>query len=106
MKNPQEELVSDDINAAANEINIRCFTKELGLWSDEEGFLTKRFTKLFNKQQVPTEITIVIDYCNRRSKQSDLDKWATDAYFCFARGRISLWLAEYFQSVYKNKVTE
>ncbi|XP_023308801.2 uncharacterized protein LOC111690533 [Lucilia cuprina] len=86
--------------------DIRCFTKHLGLWTDEEGFQAKRLIKLLKKYQQPIEIVVVIGYCNRSHKQiNNPDRWANEAYQCFAKGRIGQWINEYVKNVYKNKIT-
>ncbi|XP_065354192.1 uncharacterized protein Obp99d [Calliphora vicina] len=86
--------------------DIRCFAKELGLWTDEDGFQAKRIIKLLKKYNQPIEIVVVIGYCNRSHKQtSNLDRWANEAYGCFANGRIGAWINDYINNVYKNKIT-
>lgn len=83
--------------------NIRCIAFALKLWTDEEGFNAKRLVKMLHKHQQPVEILIVVDYCNNHHKQLDVNKWAQEAYNCFARGRIGVWLSEYMKNVYKKK---
>ena len=85
--------------------NIRCIASALKLWTDEEGFNTKRFAKLLNKHQQPVEISLVVDYCNNHHRQLNLNIWAQEAYLCFARGRMGVWLSEYVSNVYKKKET-
>ncbi|TMW53288.1 hypothetical protein DOY81_001588 [Sarcophaga bullata] len=85
--------------------NIRCIASALKLWTDEEGFNSKRFAKLLNKHQLPEEILVVVGYCNDHYKQLDLNIWAQEAYYCFARGRMGIWLSEYIRNVYKKKET-
>ncbi|KAM7360613.1 odorant-binding protein 99d [Cochliomyia hominivorax] len=96
----------EDNENASNEIDIRCITKRLGLWSDEEGFKAKRFIKLLTKYHQPIEIVVVINYCNDTHKQDNLKKWANEAYNCFARGRIGSWINDYIKNFYKNKLTK
>ncbi|XP_039948024.1 uncharacterized protein LOC120766521 [Bactrocera tryoni] len=87
-----KEYQSAERKAAAY---IRCIASNMGLWTDGSGYQAKRVAKFFIKEHNENEVMTVVDYCNQKHQQTDLDLWAYEAYRCATAGRMGIWLREY-----------
>nr|AYN70653.1 odorant-binding protein 99d [Bactrocera minax] len=77
---------------------VRCIASNMGLWTDATGYNSKRVAKFFIKEHNENEVMTVVDYCNQKHQQADLDLWAFEAYRCATAGRMGIWLREYVLS--------
>nr|QKN21342.1 odorant-binding protein [Bactrocera dorsalis] len=77
---------------------VRCVASNMGLWTDASGYQAKRVAKFFIKEHNENEVMTVVDYCNQKHQQADLDLWAYEAYRCATAGRMGIWLREYVVS--------
>lgn len=77
---------------------VRCIASNMGLWTDATGYQAKRVAKFFIKKHSESEVMTVVDYCNQKHQQMNLDLWAYEAYRCATAGRMGIWLREYMLS--------
>ncbi|CAD6992771.1 uncharacterized protein LOC101460597 [Ceratitis capitata] len=77
---------------------IRCMVSNMGLWTDSVGYKAKRVAKFFMKQHSEHEVMALVEYCNQKNQQENLDLWAFEAYRCATAGRMGTWLGEYVLS--------
>uniref|UniRef100_A0A1A9VYC0 Uncharacterized protein n=1 Tax=Glossina austeni TaxID=7395 RepID=A0A1A9VYC0_GLOAU len=85
---------------------VRCFFENLNLWDKYNGFKAKRLAHVFNKRHMTNEIVVAVSYCNDTTRQSDANKWAFDAYSCFAMGPIGNWTNLFIKNAYKKFLKE
>ncbi|EDW81164.2 Odorant-binding protein 99d [Drosophila willistoni] len=83
---------------------LRCLVKDIGLWTDEQGYNAKRIAKIFASHNQIEELMLVVNYCNRREQRTDdLNKWAYKAYKCATSGRFGHWVNEYMKQEMETK---
>lgn len=97
----QHSLQSCQAQAAGEAANtLRCLTKQLGLWSDVDGFKAKRIAHMFAERHQMEELIVVIDYCNNREQRKEQPaQWAYAAYKCATAGRFGRWVEEYMNNI-------
>uniref|UniRef100_A0A1B0AGI6 Uncharacterized protein n=1 Tax=Glossina pallidipes TaxID=7398 RepID=A0A1B0AGI6_GLOPL len=85
---------------------VRCFFENLSLWDKYNGFKAERLGHIFNKRQMINEILVAVSYCNDKARQDDANKWAFEAYSCFAMGPIGNWTNLFIKNAYKRVLKE
>ncbi|XP_011184700.1 uncharacterized protein LOC105213513 [Zeugodacus cucurbitae] len=77
---------------------VRCIATNVGLWNDATGYNAKQVAKFFIKERNENEVMTLVDYCNQKHRQTDLNLWAYEAYRCATAGRMGAWLNAYVRS--------
>lgn len=78
---------------------MKCLISDLNIWNDALGFDTAKVAELFAKYKKPNEISLIVDYCNEKSRHAEPEKWAYEAYRCATSGKIGEWLKHYVNGV-------